>query len=268
MFFICCSQEDKYANITDKYKTLIEEKRWKEAEELTDKVIKEYPRSIYMEKYYETMRQILIEEYNEIILADRKANPPDPESIPRGSITLTLSEDLGPEAKRILEKELYIKKKYLKEFPNGRFRNNFRYSLMGTYRLLGMEKEAERLALEFYNSNNLNDKLSGVWTLAMYAQAKRQYKEAIEYHKFIVDNKKDLIEKIKHTYYISICYYELGNLEQAKNYLNRVFELSNNTPNKHVEKVARITWDFIKEYEANPQIEKRHFVFFKGVGDR
>ena len=262
---ISCSQENNFNKIKEEYMMLINEKRWDEAEKYIEEIMKKYPSSPFRENYYYNLDQILSEHFNEINIAYRKTNPPDTNRVQKGVIILILSENLGSEANRILNKEIFISKNYIKEFPKGKYQNYFLSTMLGAYRLLGNWTKAVKYANEFYDSDIIGQKLIGAWTLAMFFQSQSQYSKAIQYHLFIANNDKDIIEKIKHTYYISICYYEIGDLNEAKKYLKRVFELSKTTSSKTVENIARITWDYIDKYEINSQIPKKHFVIFKGV---
>lgn len=244
------------------YEKIIAKRRWKKAEKVLDDLINNDSLE-NLEEYYINMIDVLNEERKEIIFSYKMSNPPLSENYPKSSIITTISKNYGPEADRILNKQVTVIKKYFKKFPNGRFSIDLKFSLLNAYHSLGNEKEALKIAHEFFKSNNVKDKLGGANILALYSQANEQYNEAIKYLKFIVDNENELIKKIEHIYYIAVCYYELDKIEESRKYLKKVFELSVDSTNKIMVRYAKIMSDFLDEYEANPRKEKRQFVFFK-----
>lgn len=260
-----CGQTQQSNGDIENIESLLQEKKWKEAELLLAAHLDNQPDSKYREKWYDDLLFVFWQQYYDQQLSHALRNTPKTDEMPRGSVKTVLSEDLGDDAKIVLFKIIDIGNRYLNEFSLGEHCIAFQNSRLAAYRLLGLKSRATRIARSLFSSEKFGLRLKGAWTLAMYAQAEQQFEEAIDYHEFIVKNETDLVEKIRHTYYIAVCHYELGRLKDAKDYLSEVFEMSQETSNKNFDKLARIMWEYLEDYEKNKDEPKRHFVFFEGI---
>jgi tetratricopeptide (TPR) repeat protein len=207
------------------------------------------------------LNEVLGEQNYEKRLDYAKSNPPDTTK-PRGSITLVITKNYGVEATRIVTERIAVAEKYLEEFPDGKFRDRFNKMLSHDYNAIGKKDEALKISRQLFNSSKIQNKINGAMKLGYNAHASKKYDDAIEYYEFVYENSEDLIIVIKFNFYTAVCFYELGDLEKSKQYLNIVFQLSEKTENKIVNKIAKIMLDYIDKFENKSQVPKRHFVFF------
>ena len=260
----CIAQKDKEVEIAQKVNILTEQKEWDKANDLVTNLLKEYPKSNYRENYFYALEWIISEQIWKIRWKSKI--PPDT-TIPVGSLTIHISSFLNPIIERLYKDRINLAENYLNEFPNGLLITKIYQSLIGSYAAIGKHDLAIEISKDLFEKEDTELKLLGAIELGKYAHVRGEYSKAIDYYRYVIENKTNTEQEIQYSFYVANCFYELGKIDESKIYLNKVFSLSNESENKDYEKIAEVMWEFIEIKNKDTELKRRNFIFFKDAAN-
>jgi tetratricopeptide (TPR) repeat protein len=261
---ISCTQNDEEKLFVEA-KLKFSEEKYKDAEVILYNLIENTTDTVKMHDYYTVLYSVLRSEGN-LLARKNKIEEPKKTDVPESRKgTVALIWGMGKEDSSVLainKKKIELAEQYIQQYPNGKHRNDFLSALLFLYRKEDVIKEIY-VAEKLLNSKYYQDKFYSRLFFSTIYHEKKDYKKAIKYYDEIIDMQEDSVKKAVYYLYKADCYYNLGDISEAINNLERIYILEQDDTNKYMSYYADKWMPYYRDFISNPYKKRKQFVYFE-----
>lgn len=253
--FVSCGEfnQNNETEIFKQVKERIKNEEWIKAESLLYTLLKEYKHSSMREENFHALQYVL---FQQTVEWNRKFKFIPDTTVPKSSLTLYLSRKNNKELVSLHNKQIDLSKKYLAEFPKGDYKIDFYSHLLSSYAFLGNHSK-------LFSKSNKDLKMKAAFHLGRYAHKNKNYKKALKYYHYIINNIDSKMAILQYTFYAANCYYELEDMDEAEEYLQDVILMSEELNNEDYGYIAIKMLEYIEQSNIMKDNNRRSFIFFR-----
>ena len=230
------------------------------ADIIFSELIKNYPKSMFVDQYYLDLYKTLIVQTNNIY-KDTITNKNNKHEA--GTIRVTIGGEYTREVEIYLDRRISLSESYIKNYPNGELIDHFKEELLLNLAPKKFKERQLSLAKTLLNSSYGKTKIFARYFLGFHAHYLGNYKEAQKYFDELISITENQDDKATYTLYSAECDFQLNDIQRALIKIDSVKQIEEKKPDKILWTVAQKWEQYIKEDKSKSEMLTRLFLIIE-----